>query len=94
MDVELPSRNAFPSCRHQWLKEKAAMDRLRAGEGDDDVQHLWIHRGKLYDLRPYVETHPGGRGELDVCGNDLVAGRSGLDPNDSDRPGLGDSSPF
>lgn len=66
MDVELPSRNAFPSCRHQWLKEKVVMDRLRVGEGDDDVQHLWIYAGKLYDLRPYVEKHPGGRGELGV----------------------------
>lgn len=68
MDVELPSRNAFPSCRHQWLKEKGAMDRSRAGEsGDDDAQYLWIYAGKLYDLRPYVDKHPGGRGALVLC---------------------------
>lgn len=66
MDVELPSRNAFPSCRFQWMREKAALDRARVGEGEsEDATQLWIYDGKFYDLARYVAQHPGGRGTFE-----------------------------
>lgn len=75
MDVELPSRNAFPSCRFQWMREKAALDRARVGEGEsEDAQRLWIYAGKLYDLERYVGQHPGGREFLELTqGMDVTA---------------------
>jgi hypothetical protein len=64
MDEELPSRNKFYCSRFQWLWEKGALDRARAGEGKEEgVERLWIYDGRLYDLGPYLDKHPGGRGK-------------------------------
>ncbi len=75
MDEELPSRCDFYSDRFQWLRDKGALDRARAGEEEGDgVERLWIVNGKLYDLLPYVDKHPGGADFLELTqGMDATA---------------------
>lgn len=61
MDDPLPSRSNVLPCRYRWLLEKGQRDRERAGEGEE-AKGLWIHDGVLYDLKDFLQLHPGGSG--------------------------------
>ncbi|EWM27249.1 cytochrome b5-related protein [Nannochloropsis gaditana] len=62
MDRALPSRNALFSCRRAWMKEMGEAQRERFGHS----AHEWVVHGKVYDLAPYLASHPGGRHWLEL----------------------------
>ena len=54
-----------------WLADKRALDRERLGGALTDS--LWAVHGKLYDLEPYLDRHPGGRAFLELTrGSDVT----------------------
>ena len=47
---------SLPQCADVWMKDKAERDQALSG----CPPHLWLIHGRLYDLAPFVSTHPGG----------------------------------
>lgn len=47
---------SLPQCADVWMRDKAERDRELSG----CPAHLWLIHGRLYDLAPFVQRHPGG----------------------------------
>ena len=62
MDNALPSRQNLFSCRHAWIMEKGEQDQQRLKFSSEE----WVVHNKVYDLRSYMDKHPGGRAFLEL----------------------------
>jgi cytochrome b involved in lipid metabolism len=65
----LPSRGKqLLESPYQWMEDKRVVDSA-AGI----PPNLWAVRGKLYDLQPFIERHPGGSTWLTLTqGSDIT----------------------
>eukprot|EP00048_Salpingoeca_helianthica_P016522 m.232782 g.232782 ORF g.232782 m.232782 type:complete len:448 (-) comp18859_c0_seq1:27-1370(-) len=47
---------SLPAATHEWISDKRERDQKISGCPPD----LWLIHGKLYDLTPFLASHPGG----------------------------------
>ena len=60
---EFPERQRMNGSVNDWLGCKKANDQKRLGF---DEKH-WVINGKVYDLIPFMDKHPGGSSWLQMC---------------------------
>lgn len=57
-DIKYPSLRDYPErSADTWLQGKIL---------DDNAEGLWRVHNKIYDLTPFLNTHPGGRSWLQL----------------------------
>lgn len=53
--------NEYPAYRDQPVLTKSAYSWLEGRQKQDNAEHFWRVHDKIYDLKKFAYTHPGGK---------------------------------